>query len=105
MNFAWTNDNYWLVRTVFQRALALLYLIGFLNALNQFRPLLGEHGLLPVSAWVKAVPFRDSPSLFYLAPKDWAFMAAAWLGLVLSCLAMVGVVERAPTLVSAGVWT
>jgi hypothetical protein len=75
VSVAWTNDNYWLVRTVFQRALALVYLIAFLNALNQFRPLLGERGLLPAPAWIKAVPFRASPSLFYLAPKDWAFMA------------------------------
>src|SRR5689334_18519235 len=37
----WTADNYWLTRTVFQRGLALVYLIAFLNAVNQFRPLLG----------------------------------------------------------------
>src|SRR5260370_40124976 len=86
----WTSDNYWLVRTVFQRGLALVYLIAFLNASNQFRALLGERGLLPVPAWIKAVPFRASPSLFYLAPKDWAFMAAAWLGALVSCLALAG---------------
>jgi hypothetical protein len=57
VSVTWTNDNYWLVRTVFQRALALVYLIAFLNALNQFRPLLGERGLLPAPAWIKAVPF------------------------------------------------
>ena len=29
-------------------------------------PLLGEHGLLPVARFVRDVPFRASPSLFYL---------------------------------------
>jgi hypothetical protein len=94
MTLSWTNDGYWLTRTVFQRALALVYLIAFINAVNQFKPLLGERGLLPAPLWIKSVPFRASPSLFYLAPKDWAFTGAAWLGLVLSCVALVGVAER-----------
>ena len=58
MSVSWTADNYWLTRTVFQRALALVYLIAFLNAVNQFKPLLGENGLLPVPAWVRSVPCR-----------------------------------------------
>ena len=55
MTLGWTNDGYWLTRTVFQRGLALIYLIAFLNAVNQFKPLLGENGLLPVPAWVRSV--------------------------------------------------
>ena len=43
----------------------MIYLIAFVNAVNQFRPLLGEHGLLPVPAWVKAGSFSRFPSLFY----------------------------------------
>jgi hypothetical protein len=101
---SWSADNYWLTRTVFQRGLALVYLIAFLNALNQFKPLLGERGLLPVPSWVRTVSFRTSPSLFYLAPKDWAFTAAAWLGIVLSCLALTGIADRYSTPVSAAVW-
>ena len=66
MSLSWTADAYWLTRTVFQRALGAIYLIAFVNAVNQFKPLLGERGLLPVTAWVKAVPFRDTPSVFYL---------------------------------------
>ena len=34
-------------RQVLQRGIAALYLVAFLSTLNQFRPLLGEHGLLP----------------------------------------------------------
>ena len=33
-------------------------------------PLLGERGLLPVARFVEAVPFRASPSLFFLHPTD-----------------------------------
>ena len=104
MTLSWTADGYWLTRTVFQRALALVYLIAFINAVNQFKPLLGERGLLPAPLWIKGVPFRVSPSLFYLAPKDWAFTGAAWLGIVLSCLALSGIAERQPSWLSAAVW-
>lgn len=104
MTLSWDIDGYWLTRTVFQRGLGLIYFVAFVNALNQFKPLLGEHGLLPVPAWIKEVPFRQSPSLFYLAPKDAAFTAAAWLGIVLSCLVLTGVSERFSTPVSMAVW-
>jgi hypothetical protein len=89
---------------LFQRGLALIYLIAFLNAVEEFKPLLGENGLLPVPLWVRAVPFREMPSLFYLAPKDWAFTAAAWTGVVLSALALSGISEWYSWWVSALVW-
>ena len=104
MSLSWTADNYWLTRSVFQRGLALVYLIAFLNAVNQFKPLLGEHGLLPVPLWIRHVPFRASPSLFYLAPKDWAFGGAAWLGVALSGMALAGISERFSTPISAALW-
>src|SRR5579872_1761007 len=94
---------YWLTRWVLQRGLGVVCLIAFLVALNQFRPLLGERGLLPVPAFVKQIPFRESPSLFYLFPRDWAFIAAAWVGIGLSCLAIVGLAERSSWL-AAAVW-
>ena len=37
--------QYWLSRFVFERSLAVIYGIGFLVALNQFRPLLGKIAL------------------------------------------------------------
>jgi hypothetical protein len=100
----WSVDGYWLTRTVFQRGIGLIYLIAFLNAINQFNPLLGERGLLPVPAWIKAVPFRASPSLFYFAPRDAVFTAAAWLGFVLSCAVVTGLSERYSMWVSVSVW-
>ncbi|HVW87046.1 MAG TPA: lipase maturation factor family protein [Bryobacteraceae bacterium] len=98
------GGDYWLTRFVFQRALGLVFLIAFVCAANQFRPLLGEHGLLPVPAYVRQVPFRASPSLFYLAPKDWAFTGAAWLGIALSCLVISGIATRYTSWLAALIW-
>jgi Lipase maturation factor len=100
----WETGEYGLTRLVFQRMLGVVYLIAFVCALNQFRPLLGEHGLLPVPIFVREVPFRETPSLFYLAPKDWAFTAAAWLGIVLSCLVIAGFTDRYSSWFHAVVW-
>lgn len=104
MQWGWTAEGYWLTRTVFQRALGLIYLIAFLNAVNQFRPLVGERGLQPVADWVRSVPFRSSPSLFYFAPKDAVFAMAAWAGVVLSALVVTGVADRYSWWLSAMVW-
>jgi len=101
---SWTAENYWLTRSLFQRSLGVVYLIAFINAASQFKPLLGEHGLLPVSSWVKQIPFRDSPSLFYLSPTDSAFMAAAWAGVILSSIVVIGLPERYASWVPATVW-
>ena len=104
VTLTWDTDGYWLTRTLFQRGLGLIYFIAFVNALLQFRPLLGERGLLPVPLWIKGLSFRDSPSLFFFAPKDSAFATAAWAGVVLSCLALTGISERYSPWVSAAVW-
>ena len=55
-------DGYWLSRLVFQRALAVVYLVAFLNAANQFRALLGRYGLLPIPAYLaRPVPAIAQP--------------------------------------------
>ena len=87
------RHNYWYSRFVFERFVAALFLIAFVCAANQFVPLLGERGLLPVTRFVSVVPFGASPSLFYFHPTDAAFRAAAWLGVVVSCVAIIGVAE------------
>ena len=94
----------WLTRLLLLRGLGCMCLVAFLVAVNQFRPLLGEHGLLPVPLFVKQVPFRASPSLFYLFPRDGAFVLAAWVGVILSALVIAGVSERYGLWVSVAVW-
>jgi Lipase maturation factor len=81
-----------------------VYLIGFVNAANQFVPLLGEGGLLPVARFTRIVPFRSAPSLFHLAPRDMAFRSAAWLGVGLAALALSGLPQQGGTVWSATVW-
>lgn len=84
----------WLGRLLLERGIALICLVAFINAWNQFIPLLGEHGLTPVRAFIKQVPFRGAPSLFYWFPQDRAFAIAAIVGIVLSILALTGISSR-----------
>jgi len=98
-------DRYWRSRWLFERALAALYLLAFLGTAMQFVPLLGEHGLEPVGRWIASVPFTASPSLFYLAPHDSVFRGAAWLGVLLSFVAVTGWPQRRGPGTAAGVWT
>ena len=102
----WLNGRpeYWLPRLVFQRGLALIYCIAFVIVLNQWKPLLGEHGLLPANLFLKRVEFAQVPSLFFLFPTDAAFVAVGWIGLALSCAVLAGIPERAGTGCSAAVW-
>jgi hypothetical protein len=89
---------------VLERVLALIYLVAFLVSANQFVPLLGEHGLLPVPEFVRLVPFGASPSLFYFAPTDVAFRIAAWTGVALAGLALSSYPARLGAGVAAAVW-
>jgi hypothetical protein len=94
----------WRTRILLQRGLALVYLIGFVVAWNQFVPLLGEHGILPVPRFVAEVPFWTAPSLFHLVPRDGAFRIAAALGIALSLFALTGLSERRGGALSALTW-
>ena len=99
-----SGKEYRLTRIVFQRGLALVYLIAFVVAVNQFVPLLGERGILPAPLFIQQVPFSAAPSLFYLFPRDTAFTAAAWLGIALSIVALSGLSEKRGWLLSALTW-
>ena len=96
--------GYWLSRFVFERAMGLIYLVAFLVAANQYVPLVGERGLLPLSRFTRAVPFRAAPSLFYLVQRDTYLRAAAWLGVAVSVLVILAVPQRSGTLWAAGAW-
>src|SRR3954447_14643954 len=97
-------SGYWYSRFVFERALALIYLVAFLCAANQFVPLLGENGLMPASRFIRYVPFRASPSLFFFASSDAAFRVAAWAGVALSVAAVLGVGDRVHPLAPRAIW-
>ena len=96
--------RYWLARLLFHRALAGIYVVAFLVAINQFRPLLGERGLMPVPQFVRGRRFRDAPSLFVWRYSDRLFAVVAWSGLLLALAALVGVPERGPIWFGMLVW-
>lgn len=94
----------WLTRLVLQRGMAAIYLVAFLTVLRQFKPLLGEHGLLPVPTYVAQHGFRQAPSLFSLHYSDRLLDCTAWTGLLLSAAAVLGVTEAGPLWLSITAW-
>jgi hypothetical protein len=100
--------SYQLVRLVFKRLLALTYLLGFVVAVNQFRPLAGEEGLLPLSRYVEHVEFAERPSLLHLRPSDRVAAWMGWAGVALSLVALAGLPGLLPnpwaTAASVVVW-
>jgi hypothetical protein len=101
----WTQaPDYWLTRLVFERALGVIYLIAFAVAINQFRPLLGAQGLRPAPAFLRAVTFRQSPSLFHFRYSDRLFATLSWLGVAASLAIVAGVLDVAPSWVAIPMW-
>lgn len=88
--------DYGLVRFLFQRGLAVIYLMAFLVAANQFRPLVGEAGLFSLDEYVDRVSFAERPSLFHLVTDDRAIALAAWTGVALAIGAVLAVPYRLP---------
>src|SRR5438477_9164046 len=98
------SPDYMLARLVLQRGLGLVYLIAFLVALEQFRPLLGERGLLPVPRFLEHASFRESPSLFHLGYSDRLLAAVSLTGIVLSLVVVIGLPDRWPVPLTIAVW-
>lgn len=93
-----------LARLLLQRGLGIIYLLAFWNALHQFRPLLGERGLLPVPTFLAKVTFRQSPSLFHFRYSDRLATGVCALGVALASLVVTGVSESGPVWLSIVVW-
>ncbi|MDV7220161.1 lipase maturation factor family protein [Streptomyces prunicolor] len=91
-----TAPDYWLSRLVFQRALAGVYLVAFLTAARQFRPLIGERGMLPIPRLLSLTPFRRAPSVFQLHYTDRFFAACAWTGCAVSAALAAGLDSQLP---------
>src|SRR3954453_8466802 len=97
-------EGYWLARFLLQRGLGLVYLIAFVVVLEQFRPLLGEDGLLPVPAFLARVSFRRAPSLFHFRYSDRLLVAVAVTGIVLSLAVIAGIPDRLPAPLTVAIW-
>jgi hypothetical protein len=84
----------WVARELLQRGAGGLFVLAFANVLAQWRPLLGEDGLTPVSRFVERVPFRRAPSLFHRWPSDRAATSFASVGLAIATATVLGVPQR-----------
>jgi hypothetical protein len=96
---AGNGATYWLTRFVLLRLLGVIYAVAFLAAANQLVPLIGEHGLLPVGAFLGRVSealgsptagFLRLPSLFWLGHSDEALLIVSWTGFAVACLVAAG---------------
>ncbi|WP_324652534.1 lipase maturation factor family protein [Georgenia sp. H159] len=89
-------DGYEVARFVLQRGVALLYVVAFVAALQQFPALLGDRGLLPVRRFTAWVPARTAPSLFHWRYSDRLLRVVAWAGVVLALTVVVGLPQQGP---------
>ncbi len=94
----------WIARLVIQRGLGVVYLIAFAVALEQFRPLLGERGLMPVAEFRRAVTFREAPSLFHVWYSDRLLGAVALLGMAGSFAVVLGLPDTWPAGAHLALW-
>ncbi|MFI2102418.1 lipase maturation factor family protein [Isoptericola sp. NPDC019693] len=99
----WATVDYDVAREVLQRGTGALLCLAFLQALGQFRPLLGDHGLLPVRRFTAQVRFRDAPSLFHLYYSDRLLVVVGVLGTAGGAAVLVGLPQTGPWWVTTGV--
>lgn len=96
------GGEYTIAREILQRGVALLFVVAFVSAANQFPALLGEHGLLPAPRFLRTQYGRAQPTLFRLhrrgAPiySDRLLRIVAWTGAALAALIVLGVPQRTP---------
>ncbi|AJT62812.1 hypothetical protein T261_1124 [Streptomyces lydicus] len=101
----WFADpGYWLGRFVFQRMLAVMYVVAFVAAARQFRALIGARGMLPVPEFVARAPFRASPSVFHLHYSDRFFALWSWCGALLAAAVAAGAADAVPLWASMVMW-
>ena len=94
-------EELWSARWLFTRGLGVVYLIAFVAALDQFRPLLGEHGLTPVPPQPGK---RFGPTIFRWGYSDRRLVVLSTSGVVLSVGVVLGLADATPTGVGLGVW-
>ena len=90
-------------RQVLQRGIAALYLVAFVSTLNQFRPLLGDHGVLPATElleWAhssKRAGRMLRPTLFrWVRYTDRRLVALCAVGITLAAALVCGIPQWGP---------
>ena len=88
--------EWWWGRLVFERGMAVVYVVAFVCAARQFRGLIGTRGMLPVPKYLAHRSFWSSPSLFHLHYSDRFFAAVCWVGAAVSAAMVVGLADAVP---------
>jgi len=99
-----SSSDDWLSRWILERGLALTYAVAFLTTINQFRPLLGERGLMPAPRFLASVSVRRAPSVFHLRYSDRLLALTGWVGVVVAGSLLIGLPQRAPLGVALLAW-
>lgn len=92
------GGGYRLTVFVFLRLLGSIYFVAFLSLSNQLRPLIGADGLYPARLYLERMrgdegTFAASvqlPTIFWLDCSDGFMQAAAYVGVALAALVLVG---------------
>lgn len=96
--------EYWLGRLVLERGVAAIYLIAFIAAARQFRPLIGEHGMLPIPGYLAGRTFWRTPSIFQFRYSDRLFEVVCWFGAALSAAMVLGLADVTPLWAAMLMW-
>lgn len=90
-------------REILQRGIAALYLVAFISTLNQFRPLLGERGLLPAPRLLERAAASKGrgrmirPTLFRrVRYTDRRLALLCWAGIAVAVLLAIGIPQLGP---------
>ncbi|WP_194411697.1 lipase maturation factor family protein [Microbacterium cremeum] len=90
-------------RQVLQRGIAALFVVAFVSTLNQFRPLLGERGMLPAPElleWARSSARTGRllrPTLFrYVRYTDRRLVALCIAGIVIAAALVCGIPQLGP---------
>jgi hypothetical protein len=93
---AFDAEGYQGARLLLQHGIALVYVLAFVNVLHQWRPLLGDDGLVPAREALTSASWRRAPSLFHLGYDDRAASGLAVVGLAVSIALLLGLPQSGP---------
>ena len=102
---SWFADSdAWLSRWVFERFLAVTYLLAFANVVNQFQPLLGERDSCPFRVFLERADWRRAPSIFHAHFSDTMVTIVGWVGCVIAASLVIQLPQAGPLGVSMAAW-
>src|ERR1051325_10281164 len=94
-----------MLRSVFLRGLAIIYLIAFVSLLPQIKGLVGSHGILPAPEFLQTVRADYGPAVYTIFPtlawlnaSDAFLHAMIWGGIVLSVMLFIGIIPLPATI-------